>query len=81
MVVPYMKGLSESFKNIQSKHGIKVYTQAGGLQFFWHGDYESKSQGNQYCRVNISEYKSCNWWAFPNNDVMDNMATSLKAGV
>ena len=26
--------------------------------FFCHNNFESKSQGNQYCRTDISEYKS-----------------------
>ena len=54
---------------------IQYSMYAKGLRFFCHNNFESKSQGNQYCRINISKYKSHNKGGFPDNDVMDNMAT------
>ena len=64
----------------------QIYTQAQGLQFFCCGNFKSKSQGNQYQRVNIGEQEfNCLYQGvFPMTSWdsldVDIMATSLTAG-
>ena len=54
------KAVACLLSNTKHSYNKFYYTHTLGLQFYCHSDFELKSWGNWYCRVNISVYKSCN---------------------